>query len=304
MAGTVRFDSPAGWKISPTRQPFEFKDVGDKASFTFEVTAPAQPGSASFTAVAAVGQADYPNGRVVINYPHLPVQLLMPPTRLKVTTLDLKTRGQRIGYLPGAGDSVAEHLTEMGYQVVALTGLDFTPEKLKDLDAVVCGVRAFNERTDLANTLPALFAWVEQGGTVIAQYNRSNNELKFPLGPLPRSNDGSQSQLRVTDETAPVIVLTPDHSALNFPNKITGADFDGWVQERGAYFPAKWDARYAPLLAMNDPGEKQPESSLLVARSGKGYFVYTSLSFFRQLPAGVPGAYRLFANLLALGKEQ
>lgn len=304
VAGTVRFDAPAGWKIAPTRQPFEFKEVGDKATVTFEVTAPAQPGTAAFTTVATVGKADYTNGRALINYPHLPLQLLMPPTRLKVTVLDLRTRGQRIGYLPGAGDSVADHLTEMGYQVVMLTGLDLTPEKLKGLDAVVTGVRAFNERNDLASTLPALFAWVEQGGTVIAQYNRSNNDLKFPLGPLPRSNDGSQSQLRVTDETAPVIVLRPEHPALNFPNKITGADFDGWVQERGAYFPKTWDARYVPLLAMSDPGEKQPESSLLVARSGKGYFVYTSLSFFRQLPAGVPGAYRLFANLVALGKEQ
>lgn len=305
VAGTVRFEAPAAWKVSPASQPFALKAAGDKASCTFEVTSPAQPGSASFTAVAAVGKAEYPNGRVIINYPHLPVQLLMPPTRLKVTTLDLKTRGQRIGYLPGAGDSTAENLTEMGFQVATLTGLDLTPEKLRGLDAVVIGVRAFNERKDLAANLPGLFAWVEAGGTVIAQYNRPASDLKVPLGPYALSIAGNAPQLRVTDENAPVIFLAPDHPALNFPNKITPADFAGWVQERGAYFPSTWDKEhFLPLLAMSDPGEKQPDSSVLVAKHGKGYYVYTGLAFFRQLPAGVPGAYRLFANLLALGKEQ
>jgi hypothetical protein len=256
VTGTLRLDAPAGWKVSPNAQPFELGAVGDNKSVTFEIEAPAQPGSASFTAVATVGKAEYTNGRVVINYPHLPVQLLMPPTRLKVTALELKTRGQRIGYLPGAGDSVAENLMEMGLQVKILTGLDLTPEKLRGLDAVVIGVRAFNERKDLAANLPGLFAWVEAGGTVIAQYNRPGNDLKTPLAPYALSIAGNAPQLRVTDENAPVIFLNPGHPALNFPNKITPADFAGWVQERGAYFPSTWDReRFVPLLAMSDPGE-------------------------------------------------
>lgn len=305
VAGSLRLDAPAGWTVSPEARTFALGAVGEKESCTFEIAAPAQPGSASFTAVATVGRAEYTNGRVVINYPHLPVQLLMPPTRLKVTALELKTRGQRIGYLPGAGDSVAENLTEMGLQVRTLTGLDLTPEKLRGLDAVVIGVRAFNERKDLAANLPGLFAWVEAGGTVIAQYNRPGSDLKAPLAPYALSIAGNAPQLRVTDENAPVIFLDPRHPALNFPNRITPADFAGWVQERGAYFPSTWDQQhFSPLLAMSDPGEKQPDSSVLIARHGKGYYVYTGLAFFRQLPAGVPGAYRLFANLLALGHEQ
>ncbi len=304
--GTVQLDAPAGagWKISPAHRPFDLKTVGEKVQVTFDVTAPAQVATGEFTAVATVGKNSYPNGRIAINYPHLPVQLLLPPTHLKVAAFDLKTRGQKVGYIPGAGDSTAENLTEMGYQVVTLSGFDLTPEKLKGLDCVVIGVRAFNERKDLEPNLAGLFAWVEQGGTVIAQYNRPGGNLAKTLGPYPLSINGNAPDLRVTDENAPVIFLAADHPALNIPNKISPADFDGWVQERGAYFPSKWDAHYIPLLAMSDPNEKQPDSSVLVAKHGKGYYVYTGLAFFRQLPAGVPGAYRLFANLVSLGKEQ
>ena len=301
--GTLRLSGPAGWKISPASRPFVLAKAGDKARFTFTVTAPAQAAAGALSASAEIGGARYSSGRVQFSYAHLPVQLLQPPARLKVAAFDLATRGKAVGYLPGAGDSVAENLEQMGYAVKQLTGADLTPEKLHGLDAVVIGVRAFNERRDLVANLPGLFAWVEAGGTVVAQYNRPSNNLRnTPLGPFPLSIDGPAPQLRVTDETAPVTFLASDHPALNVPNKITSADFDGWVQERGAYFPATWDAHYTPLLAMSDPGEKQPDSSLLVASHGKGYYVYTGLAFFRQLPAGVPGAYRLFANLVSLGK--
>ncbi len=303
-SGTVRLEAPTTWKISPASRAFDLKQVGDMAQFTFNVTAPTQAASAEFTAVATVGKNSYPNGRFAISYAHIPVQLLLPPARLKAVALDLKTRGQKVGYLPGAGDSTAENLTEMGYQVTTLTGLDLTPEKLQGFDAVVIGVRAFNERKDLEANLPGLFAWVEAGGTVIAQYNRPANNLAKTLGPYPLSIAGNAPDLRVTDETAPVIFLAANHPALNFPNKITSADFNGWVQERGAYFPSSWDEHYAPILAISDPGEKEPDSSLLVTKHGKGYYVYTGLAFFRQLPAGVPGAYRLFANLVSLGHEQ
>lgn len=304
--GTVKLEAPAGagWKISPANLSFDLKTVGEKVSVTFDITAPAQPVTGEFTAVATVGKNSYTNGRFEINYRHLPVQLLLPPTRLKVAAFDLKTRGQKIGYIPGAGDSTAENLTEMGYQVVTLSGFDLTAEKLKGLDAVVIGVRAFNERRDLEANLPGLFAWVEQGGTVIAQYNRPAGNLAKTLGPYPLSINGNAPDLRVTDENAAVIFLAADHPALNIPNKISKTDFDGWVQERGAYFPSKWDEHYVPLFAMSDPNEQQPDSSVLVAQYGKGYYVYTGLAFFRQLPAGVPGAYRLFANLVSLGKEQ
>jgi hypothetical protein len=187
---------------------------------------------------------------------------------------------------------------------VSRRGADLTAEKLAGLDAVVIGVRAFNERDDLAANLASLYAWVEAGGTVIAQYNRPSNNLKdIPLGPYALSIEGPAAALRVTDETAPVTFLAPDHPALNIPNKITAADFEGWVQERGTYFPSRWDeAHYQPILAMSDPGEAPLKSSLLVARHGKGWYAYAGIAFFRQLPAGNPGAHRLFANLVSLGK--
>ncbi|MCX6954482.1 MAG: LmbE family protein, partial [Verrucomicrobia bacterium] len=203
-----------------------------------------------------------------------------------------------------AGDDTVEALQQLGYTVTTLTGADLTAEKLKGLDAVVIGVRAFNERADLAANFPGLLAYVEAGGTVIAQYNRPNNLKAQQLGPYKLSIQGPAPALRVTDENAAVVFLAPDHPALQRPNKIGPADFVGWVQERGTYFPSSWDEeKYVPILAMNDAGEQPLKSSLLVAKYGKGYYVYTGLTFFRQLPAAVPGGYRLFANLLSLGKE-
>jgi LmbE family N-acetylglucosaminyl deacetylase len=301
-SGAVRLSGPAGWVISPSSQTFKLSKPGDKARLTFTVKSPAQTSRGALAATAEVGGATYGTGRFVFSYAHIPVQLLQPPARLKVAAFDFAIRGQNVGYLPGAGDNTAENLEQLGYTVKTLTGADLTPEKLKGLDAVVIGVRAFNERRDLADNLPGLFAWVEAGGTVVAQYNRPNNNLRTPLAPLPLSIAGGAPALRVTDETAPVTFVTPEHPALNLPNKIGSADFEGWVQERGAYFPSTWDEKFKPLLAMSDPGEKQPDSSVLVAQYGKGYYVYTGIGFFRQLPAGVPGAYRLFANLVSLGK--
>ncbi len=301
--GILALEVPVGWAVAPATQDFQLTAVGAKAQVAFQVTAPGQPSAGRFTAVAEVAGHRYSSQRQEINYPHIPLQLLQPPARARVASFELGTRGRTVGYLPGAGDAVGECLAQMGYIVRPLTGADLTPEKLSGLDAVVIGVRAFNERTDLKAALPGLFAWVEAGGTVIAQYNRPNGLQAEPLGPYPLSIEGPAPQQRVTDERAPVTLLATDHAALNAPNKIGAGDFDGWVQERGAYFPSKWDPEhYTALLAMNDPGEAPLTSSVLVARHGKGYYVYTGLSFFRQLPAGTPGAYRLLANLLSLGK--
>jgi hypothetical protein len=300
--GSVHLEAPADWKVSPASATFKLAKVGEVARLTFTITAPPKAASATFAAVADVGGVKTSSGRVEFRYPHLPVQLLQPPVRLKTVAFELATRGKRIAYLPGAGDSVADCLAQMGYDVTSINGSELTPEKLRGFDAVVIGVRAFNERKDLAPNLPALWSYVENGGTVIAQYNRPTNSLP-PLGPYSLSIAGPAPQLRVTDENAPVAFLDTENPAVNTPNKIGPADFDGWVQERGAYFPSKWDEQhYRPLLAMSDPGEEPLKSSVLVAQYGKGYYVYTGLAFFRQLPAGVPGAYRLFANLVSLGK--
>jgi LmbE family N-acetylglucosaminyl deacetylase len=302
-AGTLRLDAPAGWTVTPASLPFSLKTIREKTKLTFTLTAPPKPVGNELRAVATISGVSYDNQRLVVSYPHIPVQLLQPVARLKIVALDLAIRGKAIGYLPGAGDSTAENLAQMGYVVTTLTGADLTAKKLKNLDAVVIGVRAFNERTDLSANLPGLFAYIEAGGTVVAQYNRPSG-LKTPqLAPYKLSIAGDAPSYRVTDENSPVTFLAPDNPVLTTPNHITPADFEGWVQERGAYFPSSWDEEhFVPVLSMNDPGESPLKSSVLVAKYGKGYFVYTGLAFFRQLPAGVPGAYRLFANLTSLGK--
>ncbi|HVU33465.1 MAG TPA: PIG-L family deacetylase [Opitutaceae bacterium] len=298
VAGDLRLEAPDGWKVGAA-QPFRIAAAGGKASLRFTVTAPDAPTVDALSAHARVGGFDCTTSRIEIDYSHIPRQLVQPPAREKLVSVDVATRGHRIGYLPGAGDDIPEALAQLGYQVTTLSGADLVPATLDSLDAVVIGVRAYNTRTDLVPRLPALFAYVEQGGTVIAQYSRPGNDLKTEqIGPYPLR----LSDRRVTDETAAVTFLVPDAPVLNTPNRITPADFDGWVQERGVYFPSEWDPHFVPMLAMNDPGEAPLQGALLVASYGKGYFVYTGLAFFRQLPAGVPGAYRLFANLVSLGK--
>jgi hypothetical protein len=201
--------------------------------------------------------------------------------------------------IAGAGDTVADAIKQMGCEVTMLGTDDLTTNRLKDFDTVVIGVRAFNVRKDLASRMPALFDYVASGGSLIEQYNRPGNDLKADqLAPYSLRLSGD----RVTDENAAMTFLAPEHPVLSTPNKITQADFDGWVQERGIYFPNQWDEHFTPVLACNDPGESPLKGGLLVAPYGKGYFVYTGLVFFRELPAGVPGAYRLFANLISLGK--
>ncbi len=303
VAGTLQLDLPAGWRGAPGRQAFRLAAVGDHARLTFAITAPASPEKSSIAAHALVDGAAYGNERIAITYGHIPPQLLQPPARLKAVCLDLAIRGRNVGYLPGAGDSVAQGLSEMGFAVTTLAGTDLTAEKLSGLDAVVIGVRAFNTRTDLAPRLAALFAYVEAGGTVVEQYNTPNGIKTPQLAPYELKLSRELPRYRVTDEKAPITLLVPDDPAFTTPNRIGPADFDGWVQERGLDFASEWDAaHFKPLIALSDVGEAPLKGGLLVARYGRGYFVYTGLSFFRQLPAGVPGAYRLFANLVSLGK--
>ncbi|HEY2083192.1 MAG TPA: PIG-L family deacetylase [Verrucomicrobiae bacterium] len=294
-SGTLQLEMPNGWKVTPSKQPFTLAKAGDKTQLKFSVTAPAQLATAKIGASAEIHGLRWHYDREEINYAHIPLQLLQPPARIKCVSLDLAVRGGKIGYLPGAGDSVDACLRQMGCTVTELTTDDLTIDRLKDFDAIVTGVRLFDTHKNLGPKLTALFDYVQGGGTVVMQYNRVDGLQSTPL-------TLKISQQRVTDENAPVTFLAPDNPVLNAPNKITDADFENWVQERGTYFPNEWDEHFTPILACNDPGESPLKGSLLVANYGKGHFVYTGLAFFRQLPAGVPGAYRLFANLISLGK--
>ncbi len=300
--GSLALAAPAGWKVEPESQPLHLAASGDHARFRFNVTAPMQPQTVALGARATIDGKTYDTSRQEIRYEHIPPQLLQPPARVKAVCLDLAIRGKQIGYLPGAGDRVAESIAAMGYDVTLLTGADLTTDQLKRFDAIMIGVRAFNVRTDLASGLNALFAYAENGGNIVIQYNTPNELKTTRLAPFNLELSRDLPHNRVTNENAPVTLLVPGHPVFNTPNKISPADFDGWVQERGLNFPSTWDPdHFTALLACSDPGEAPLRSGLLVADYGKGHIVYTGLSFFRQLPAGVPGAYRLFANLVSLG---
>jgi len=319
VKGVVQPEVPEGWAVEPPSAPFELATKGAEAEVTFQVRrAPAKaarpakaggektetpsPAPAMLRVVARVGQATFSKGVVHIEHPHIPVQTWLADVEVRLVPLALATAGKRIGYIPGPGDDVAASLRRVGYDVTILNdeALRAGPAALGRFDAIVVGVRAFNTNERLTAAHPTLMKYVENGGTLVAQYNTNSRlgPLTTPIGPYPFEI----SHDRVTDEAAPVAFTDLKHPALTTPNKITGLDFEGWIQERGLYFANKWDPKYQTVFTMHDFGEKPLAGSLLWARHGKGTFVYTGLSFFRELPAGVPGAYRLFANLLAGGR--
>ena len=247
-----------------------------------------------------VDHREYDQSIQLISYDHIPVQIVLPKAEAKVVRLDLKKEGGVVGYIKGAGDEIPAALRNMGYQVWEMKDEEVTAANLKKLDAVVLGVRALNTNERIRHFMGDLLFYVQNGGTLIAQYNK-NFDLEIDddkIAPYPLS----LSRDRVTEENSEVRILKPGNQALSYPNKITGKDFDGWVQERGLYFPDKWDPHFEAPLSLNDEGESAHDGSLLIAPYGSGHYVYTGLSFFRELPEGVPGAYRLFANLVSLGK--
>ncbi|HEY8387088.1 MAG TPA: PIG-L family deacetylase, partial [Parasegetibacter sp.] len=241
-------------------------------------------------------------GMRTISYDHIPELNYFYENNIKVLNIDLKTSGKRVGYIVGAGDKVPQALEQMGYEVIILNQNDIVPSVLSTLDAVITGVRAYNVHEYLSDKYEVLMEYVKNGGNLIVQYNTNTQigPVKAKIGPY----DFTISRTRVTDENAPVQFLDPDHPVLNYPNKITQKDFEGWIQERGIYFAAQRAPEFKSVLSMNDPGESPSDGSLIIANYGKGTFVYTGLVFFRELPAGVPGAYRLMANLIALNQNK
>lgn len=299
QSGTVELELPDGWVAEPAHAPFTLAKKGDELEVKLKLRA-ARPTSPNGTAkvLAKVGSDDFTRGLIRVDYPHIPAQVMLPPAEVKLVQFELKRAANRIGYIDGAGDDVAKALRQAGYEVTLLSDEALTNGKL-DYDAIVIGIRAFNVNPKLPQYRARLMKYVEGGGTLIAQYNTKNWVSNVPaeIGPYPFEI----SQERVTDETAEITFEPANAKVLNQPNKLSPSDFNGWVQERGLYFAGKWDDKYATPFSMHDPGEPPRKGSLLIAHHGKGIFVYTGIAFFRQLPAGVPGAYRLFANLLAHG---
>jgi len=301
LAGNLAINLPEGWRSEPAMHEVLVENKGAEQAFTFQVF-PTQKGSAGqLTPVFTTSEGKaYQREMVLIEYDHIPTQTILRPAGARVAKLDIEKRGERIAYIMGAGDEIPASLEQIGYQVDVLDVSEVTLPNLQSYDALILGVRAYNtvNRIEFAN--PAMLEYVKQGGTMIVQYNTTRG-LRIPskdLGPYTFQ----LSRDRVTVEEAEVRFLEPDHPILNFPNQITEEDFAGWVQERGLYFPNEWSEEYTPILSANDPGEDPADGGLLVARYGEGYYIYTGYSWFRELPAGVVGAYRLFANMISIGE--
>ncbi len=295
VAGIALVEPSEGFSVEPASRPFKLSAAGDEVELQFEVRASAGAREGLLRLALKVGDQTFDRGLRRLEYAHIPWQAWHPEARVRLVRFDFARGGSnRIGYIDGAGDEVPKVLAQLGYQVTVLDEASLRERDLANFDAIVLGIRAFNTRPWLSALKPRLFAYVERGGVLVEQYNTLSKSLPEPLGPYAMS----LSHLRVTDETAQVIAA--DDAVLRVPNRVEANDFQGWVQERGLYFAEHWDeSKYTAPLSMHDPGEPPLRGSLLVARHGKGRFVYTGLAFFRQLPAGVPGAIRLFANLLA-----
>ena len=292
---------PSGWKAEPSFFDFDYINKNNEKLFETMITPPSLNSEGIISASILLPDDSVSKGINRIEYDHIPYQFKLNESKAQIKSFDIKIAGTSIGYIPGAGDDVAESLLQIGYNVTILTDEMLSKNNLSGFDAIVTGVRAYNTNEWMQNHSQKLLDYIRQGGNFIVQYNTNNRigPLISKISPYPFTI----SRERVTDENAEVRFLIPSHSSLNYPNKITANDFFGWKQERGIYFASDLDPAYEKIFSMNDPGDKPNEGSLIVARYGKGNFVYTGLVFFRELPVGIPGAYRLFVNLLSLPKN-
>lgn len=299
LEGFVEINHPKDWNVFPEKQKINIVHKGEEQTVTFTIIPPKNQSEGYIKPIVHINDKDYTKELVEINYEHIPFQTVLLPSESKIVRLDIKKKGKNIAYIAGAGDVVPESLQQIGYHVLTINPENINAETLNRFDAVVVGIRAYNVVENLEFKQQVLFDFVANGGNMIVQYNTSRGLNINNIGPYPLklSND------RVTDENAEVRFLNPEHPILNYPNKITQKDFEAWTQERGLYFPNSWDAKFTPILSMNDKNETPKDGSLLVAKHGKGYYIYTGLSFFREFLEGVSGAYRLFANMLSIGKE-
>ena len=304
--GTVKLDLGKGdWKVEPASVPFTLKKKGDEITVTFKVTAPVFfstniNDAVTARAVVDINKMTISKSVIHINYPHIPIQTLFPDADSKFVPIYVNKKGNNIGYIPGAGDEIPQCLRQIGYEVTTLTDDLLSNKSLSEYDAIIIGIRAYNTNDRMPYYYDKLMDYIKNGGNLIVQYNTNNflAAMKTEIGPYPFKI----SHDRVTVEEAPMIFDNPNNPILNTPNKITEKDFDGWIQERGLYFANSWDPHYETVFSCNDPGEKPSKGSVLETKFGKGYFIYTGLSFFRELPAGVTGAYRLLVNMLSIGR--
>jgi len=337
VAGDLRLDIPAGWNADPASSHFELAATEEQTNVFFNLVPPAADSRGKIRAIAQVGTHTISTGTEVIQYPHITTQTLLPPAEATLVRADIKILSKTVGYIMGAGDDVPQAIRQLGCEVTLLTESDLAHGDLTRFDAIVTGVRAFNTRPDLRANYQRLFDFASNGGTLIVQYNvpeggppaaapaaaaasgqaaPATPSQPAPAPAAPAASDGGllahvgpypirfSRNDRVTMEDAPITFPNPDLRLLHVPNQITKADFDGWVQERGLYFSDEWDPRYQSVLESHDPGEMPLQGGMLYTPLGKGAYIFSAYDWFRELPAGVPGAYRLFANMLSAAKTQ
>lgn len=297
VSGDLFLELGEGWQVAPTSIPFQINKKGGETTVYFDVTPPKKSSEITAKSYAVVGGKKLDKEQINITYEHIAQQQVLVKAEAKFSRLDIKINHEKIAYLMGAGDEVPQYLSQMGYQVTLIKPEEITTAYLKNFQVVIVGIRAYNTLEEMAFKQAVLFDFVKEGNTMIVQYNTTGKLTVKDLAPVPLKI----SRDRVTEEDAAVSFLAPNHKVLNFPNKITANDFEGWVQEQGLYYPDEWDATFVPILSSNDKGEAPKEGGLLIAPYGKGHYIYTGLSFFRELPAGVSGAYRLFSNLISMG---
>ncbi|GLR15659.1 PIG-L family deacetylase [Portibacter lacus] len=299
VKGSLELCHPNGWTVSPAKYEVEIADKGAEKVFKFEVTPPKdQDENFIVPLIFDTDSVSYTNEVSLIKYDHIPTQTVISDASAKVVKLDIQIRGKKVAYIMGAGDKIPESLEQIGYQVDVIDIDEASVENLSKFDALILGVRAYNTVDRIQFYHDNFLEYVKQGGTMIVQYNTNRGTRVDELGPYPMK----LSRDRVTNENAEVRMLLPEHEVLNYPNKITQKDFENWQQERGLYFPNEWADQYDAILSSNDPGEDPKNGGLLVAKYGEGYYIYTGYSWFRELPPGVAGAYRIFANLVSIGK--
>ncbi len=306
--GVVRLLPPGPWRVEPAEAPFSISRKGETFTTRFTVHIPDTVAAGPYTvaAIASDGEKKYRRGFRVISYPENWTRNIYSPAESTAKIFDVKIAPNlTVGYVPGAGDDVPAALDQLGVHIEKLSPSDLAFGRLDRFSAIVTGIRAYNVNEDLRANNPRLLNYVNQGGTLIVQYVRplersAGAAARFPYGPYPMDNS---DEARITVEDSPVEILQPRNPVFTTPNKINVADFEGWVQERGLYFMTDWDPHYTALLSGHDPGEPARKGGMLITRYGKGYYIYTGYAWFRQLPAGVPGAYRIFANMLSLGKK-
>lgn len=299
ISGKVALNLPKNWKVTPAEIPFSIAQKNAEEIVYFEVAPSTNAGEIIAQSIVNVNGKRFDKEKTELNYEHISKQQILKTAEAKFIRLDIKTNQEKIAYIMGAGDEVPKSLTQMGYSVTILKPEELLKEKLANFDVVMTGVRAYNVVQGLGFKQDILFDFVKEGKTMIVQYNTLDDLVTPTIAPFPLKI----SRDRVTEENAEVRFLSPDAKVLNSPNKITTRDFDGWKQEQGLYYPNEWDAAFTPILSANDKGEKPKNGALLVANFGKGHYIYTGLSFFRELPEGVAGAYRLMANLISIGKK-